>query len=131
MALKWVQANIHSFSGNPNNVTIFGESAGGAAAHYLILSPLAKGLFHKAILQSGCALNCWARGRIYSKELAEKLALDTWDEKSLLKILRDLPADKLYKVAEKVPDVSLRFKQTKKIFFVSHFWLAALDHMDQ
>ncbi|RZC37636.1 COesterase and/or Abhydrolase 3 domain containing protein, partial [Asbolus verrucosus] len=52
LALKWVQKNISNFSGDPNNVTIFGESAGGAASHYLILSPLAKGLFHRAILQS-------------------------------------------------------------------------------
>lgn len=43
MALKWVQQNIAQFNGNPNNVTIFGESAGGAAVHYLILSPMAKG----------------------------------------------------------------------------------------
>lgn len=43
MALKWVQQNIDKFNGNPNNVTIFGESAGGAAVHYLILSPMARG----------------------------------------------------------------------------------------
>lgn len=42
-ALKWVQQNISKFSGDPTNITIFGESAGGAAVHYLTLSPLAKG----------------------------------------------------------------------------------------
>lgn len=44
-ALKWVQNNIRSFSGDPDNVTIFGESAGAASVHYLILSPLAKGKY--------------------------------------------------------------------------------------
>lgn len=43
MALKWVQKNISKFLGDPNNVTIFGESAGGAAVHYLTLSPMTKG----------------------------------------------------------------------------------------
>lgn len=44
MALKWVQKNIVRFSGNPNNVTVFGNSAGAAAVEYLTLSPLTKGL---------------------------------------------------------------------------------------
>lgn len=43
MALKWVQKNISAFGGDPNNVTIFGESAGGAATHLLVLSPMTKG----------------------------------------------------------------------------------------
>ena len=52
-ALKWVQSNISLFGGNPDNVTIFGESAGGHNVLSLIASKKAKGLFHKAISQSG------------------------------------------------------------------------------
>ena len=52
-ALEWVQKNIASFGGDPDNVTIFGESAGGLNVYSLMASPPAKGLFHRAIAQSG------------------------------------------------------------------------------
>lgn len=52
-ALKWVKQNIRHFGGKPGNVTIFGESAGGLSVHSQLASPRAKGLFHKAIVESG------------------------------------------------------------------------------
>lgn len=52
-ALKWVRQNIAAFGGDPANVTIFGESAGGVALHNLLTMPMARGLFHKAIIESG------------------------------------------------------------------------------
>ena len=52
-ALKWVKKNIQDFGGDPDNITIFGESAGGHNVFSLLASPLAEGLFHKAISQSG------------------------------------------------------------------------------
>lgn len=59
LALKWVQENIANFNGDPNKVTIFGESAGSAAVHYLLMSPQTKGLYHRAIMQSG-AFSFWS-----------------------------------------------------------------------
>jgi para-nitrobenzyl esterase len=52
-ALRWAQKNVAAFGGDPGNVTLFGESAGGGSVNTLMVSPLAKGLFHKAIVESG------------------------------------------------------------------------------
>ncbi|XP_053305624.1 fatty acyl-CoA hydrolase precursor, medium chain-like [Spea bombifrons] len=55
-ALQWIRENIEDFGGDPESVTIFGESAGGVSVAALVLSPLSKGLFHRAIAESGVAL---------------------------------------------------------------------------
>ncbi|XP_061815369.1 acetylcholinesterase isoform X1 [Nerophis lumbriciformis] len=60
MALQWVQDNIHFFGGNPKQVTIFGESAGGASVGFHLLSPDSRPLFTRAILQSGVPNTPWA-----------------------------------------------------------------------
>ncbi len=61
MALEWVRDNIAQFGGDPGNVTIFGQSGGGAKVSTLMAMPAAKGLFHKAIVQSGAGLRVGAR----------------------------------------------------------------------
>ncbi|XP_018047829.1 PREDICTED: esterase E4-like [Atta colombica] len=94
LALKWVQKNILKFGGDPGNVTIFGESAGGAITHCLALSPLAKGLFHKVIAQSGVASNPWAfhEWTDHGFRLAKKLGKATLDPKVAYEFLKTIDA---------------------------------------
>lgn len=91
MALKWIRDNIARFGGDPDNVTIFGESAGGAFVHYLMLSPSARGLFAKAISQSGSALCPWAfqpDPEEATHRLARTLGLHWRDNADLMQQLR-------------------------------------------
>lgn len=71
-ALQWIQKNIASFGGNPENITFFGESAGGVSVHSLLTIPAAKGLFQKAIIESGGGRDGVLTGRPINRENADK-----------------------------------------------------------
>jgi para-nitrobenzyl esterase len=109
-ALKWIHENITAFGGDPNNVTIFGFSAGGVSVHSLLTIPSAKGLFHKAIGESSGGRNGVLTGRPINKENADifynvsaetigmnfskKYGIEGADAKALAK-LRELSASQI------------------------------------
>nr|AJP62547.1 carboxylesterase [Oxya chinensis] len=95
MALRWVKENISAFGGDADNITIFGESAGSRACHLHVLSPMAKGLFHRAICQSSVAfrgsLNTPVAERTF--RLARHLGLkEGASSQELLDFMREVPA---------------------------------------
>ncbi|KAL1491572.1 hypothetical protein ABEB36_012147 [Hypothenemus hampei] len=101
LALQWIQKNIKYFGGDPEKVTIFGQSAGGASVSYLLLSPLAQGLFRAAIQESGSAINPWAYQRDQVEITYQTAALlnpefeTNRNSTELLKFLQSVPAKDL------------------------------------
>jgi para-nitrobenzyl esterase len=117
-ALQWVKRNIAAFGGDPENVTIFGFSAGGVSVHSLLASPLARGLFHKAIVESGGSRDSVLTARPLSKDdvdpnypvsaetiginFAKSMGIDGTDQAALAR-LRALSAEEVLRGASSTP----------------------------
>ncbi|ODN01905.1 Venom carboxylesterase-6 [Orchesella cincta] len=105
LSLKFIREEIANFGGNPNSITIFGESAGASSVHYHLLSDLSKGLFNRAISMSGTALSPWAftrSPRKMAKKLAAYLNCPTMDMNELFSCLQGHDARV---IAEKTKDL--------------------------
>jgi carboxylesterase type B len=105
MALKWVNKNIRKFGGDPDNITLVGHSAGAAIVHLLTMSSMSRGLFQKGILQSGCALNSWLKGKRGVAHIAHWLGLEGSSEEVVYKRLMQLSGEEVFALQDKIPDV--------------------------
>ena len=129
-ALQWVKRNIAAFGGDPNNVTIFGFSAGGVSVHSMLASPQARGLFHKAIAQSGGSRDSVLTARPMSKDgvdpnypvsaetigmqFARSMGIEGTDQDALAK-LRSLGAEQVLRGAPVQPGTNAPAYETTPI----------------
>ena len=112
-ALRWIKKNISHFGGDPENITIFGESAGGMSASYHCISPMSKGLFKRAILQSGC-FTCWLPNVYLPRErsliLAKELGCESEKDTEIYEFLKRQPIETLIK-----KQINLTFAESSKV----------------
>ncbi|KAJ8302532.1 hypothetical protein KUTeg_018928 [Tegillarca granosa] len=105
MALKWVKNNIEDFGGDPDSITIFGESAGGFSVSILSLLPQNKGLFHRVIAQSGTANSYMAFNndkKSFMQDIFDELKCDKQDTISIVECLRAVASENFSNVTMKM-----------------------------
>lgn len=98
LAIKWVNQYISYFNGDVNNITVFGESAGGCSTHYMMCTEQTRGLFHKAIPMSGTLHNYWSNTppADFAYRLAKLYGYTGGNnDRQVLEHLRRVPAEKL------------------------------------
>lgn len=121
-AIKWIQRNIPAFGGDRNNITIFGESAGGMSVCNLLASPYIRGHFHKAIIQSGPCFSPYPDLAFMEKqgqEMEKKLGCDLADNKEKLLCMRSKTPDAI--LAAMPPDPGMVFGEDAAL------WMPNID----
>src|ERR1700687_193035 len=123
--LDWVRGNIKTFGGDPVNVAIFGQSGGGGKVLALMAMPSAKGLFHRAIVQSGPFLKSLSPD--YSGRLAELLLAELGLSKSQLSELQTIPVDRLSGAATEAMKKMPRPKTSLRRTYGEYDWGPTVD----
>ena len=130
-ALRWIQDNIEAFGGDPDNVTVFGQSGGGAKVLTLMASPYAKGLFHKGIIQSGATNTV---GPILTdEEVSLRITELTLDKLGLtadnIEDIQSIPFDKLNEAGAQAIQQAAEEYQIESPFggSYSYEWMPVVD----
>ena len=130
MVLDWVKKNIASFGGDPRKVTIFGEGAGGMSVSLHLISPLSKGLFHRAIMQSGSATSPLLTGNVASNKTLKELqnisncksdvdlthCLRSKSPEEIISFQENLSLNVSTEITTPVPDKSFLLEVPRKLF---------------
>ncbi len=124
-ALKWIQNNIQNFGGDPNNVTIFGQSGGGGKVCTLMQMPAAKGLFHKGISQSNgtMAYNDTTVTRLVGLNVLEELGLS----KDQVDQLQTIPYEELYRAGSVAMNKTSQYLREQGIASQRPEWAPSID----
>ncbi|EPQ17576.1 Bile salt-activated lipase [Myotis brandtii] len=120
MAIAWVKRNIAAFGGDPDNITIFGESAGGASVSLQTLTPYNKGLVRRAISQSGVALTPWAIQKnplFWAKQIAKKVGCPLEDTARMAKCLK-VTDPRALTLAYKMPLAGMEYPMLHYLGFI-------------
>ena len=123
--LKWVRDNITNFGGDPGCVTIFGQSGGGGKVLALMAMPAAKGLFHRAIVQSGPFLKSLSPD--YSRRVAELVLAELGLSKSQVSELQKIPLDRLSGAAAEAMKKMPRPKSSLRRLYGEYDWGPTVD----
>lgn len=123
--LEWVRTHISIFGGDPSNITIFGQSGGGGKVAALMAMPRARGLFHRAVIQSGPFLRCLSPD--YSQEVAEGLMKELGLAKGQVRELQTIPVDRLSGAATEAARKTAPSRKSARDSFGETGWGPTVD----
>ena len=124
LALKWVNKSIHHFGGDPQRVTLYGHSAGGSSVNFHLLSPASRGIFQRAIVASGSALNKWAYNDVHNHTAIVLHMMESPSEtlSNVIDWLLRIDANRLSEIS-----LSQHFQQNSRLKEIDLIWAPVVE----